>query len=100
MRKIYAALAVAGFVLPIWQFVRFTRDFGFDPVAFLTQPFANPAASMFACDLIVSAIVFWAFVFTQRVRHRWMYVVLTLLVGLSFALPLFLLARERNVGRE
>jgi hypothetical protein len=31
-------------------------------------------------------------------RHRWVYVALTLLVGLSFALPVFLFAREGKAG--
>ena len=96
MKKLYAALAVAGFLLPMSQFALFVRDHGLDAVAFLTLPFANFAASMFACDLLVSCVVFWVFVHQSRVPRRWMYVVMTLLVGLSFALPMFLLARERQ----
>lgn len=93
-KKLYAALAAAGFILPMSQFALFVRDHGFDPIAFLTLPFANAAASMFAFDLFVSCVVFWTWVYTQRVPHRWLYVAMTLLVGLSFALPLFLFARE------
>ena len=95
MKKVYAALAVPGFLLPVWQFALFVRDSGLDLGAFLSQPFVNAASSMFTLDLLISCAVFWAFVFTAKgIRHRWLYVALTLLVGLSFALPMFLIARE------
>ena len=97
MKKLYAVLAVPGFLLPMSQLLPFIRQSGFDVMAFMTQPFVNPASSMFALDLLVSCLVFWTFVFFEgQVRHRWLYVALTLLVGLSFALPLFLWARERT----
>lgn len=96
MKRLYAALAVPGFLLPMSQLLPFVRQSGFDVMAFMTQPFVNPASSMFAFDLLVSCLVFWTFAFMEgQVRHRWLYVALTLLVGLSFALPMFLLARER-----
>ena len=94
MKKLYAALAVAGFLLPMSQFVEFVREHGFDAAAFLTLPFANAAASVFAFDLLVSCVVFFTFVFTSNVPRKWSYVAMTLLVGLSFALPMFLFARE------
>lgn len=96
MKTLYATLAVLGFLLPMSQLFPFIRQSGFDLGAFLGQPFVNPASSMFALDLLVSCVVFWTFVsIERRVRHRWVYVALTLLVGLSFALPMFLFARER-----
>jgi hypothetical protein len=98
MRKLYAALAVAGFVLPMSQFVPFVREHGFDAGAFLTLPFANAVASMFAFDLLASCAAFWVLVYVSRVPHRWMYVAMTLLVGLSFALPMFLLALDPNTS--
>ncbi|HYC90964.1 MAG TPA: DUF2834 domain-containing protein [Thermoanaerobaculia bacterium] len=96
MRKLYAALAVAGFVLPMSQFALFVRDHGLDLQAFLTLPFANFPASTFAFDLLTSCVVFFVWVYTSRVPHRWLYVAMTLLVGLSFSLPMFLLARKRQ----
>ena len=97
MKTVYAVLAIPGFLLPLSQLFR-----GIHPATFLTQLFANPVSSMFALDLIVSCIVFWAFVYAESrrvgVRHAWLYVAFTLLVGLSFALPMFMLARERVVA--
>jgi hypothetical protein len=92
MKTLYAVLAVPGFLLPLSQLFR-----PFDLPAFLTLPFVNPISTMFAFDLIVSCLVFWMFVVAERrhVRRPWLYIALTLLVGLSFALPMFMLARER-----
>jgi hypothetical protein len=96
MRKLYAALAVAGFVLPMSQFALFVREHGLDAQVFLTLPFANFAASTFAFDLLTSCAVFFVWVYTSRVPHRWLYVAMTLLVGLSFSLPMFLLELQRS----
>jgi hypothetical protein len=93
MKRLYAALAVAGFLLPMSQLFPFLRHH--ELAAFFTLPFVNPVATMFTFDLLVSCAVFWVFVYSQSVRHRWLYVAMTLMVGLSFALPMFLLARER-----
>jgi hypothetical protein len=90
MKPVYITLAIVGFLLPLSQLP------GLHPTTFFPQAFANPVASMFTFDLLISSVAFWVLLFTQqRVRHRWLYVVLNLLVGLSFALPMFLLARER-----
>jgi Terpene cyclase DEP1 len=100
MKKIYLALAILGFILPMSQLVPFVREHGPDLGAFLTLPFANAVSSMFTLDLLASCAAFWAFVFASPVPRRWLYVALTLLVGLSFALPLFLYARSRDVPRH
>jgi hypothetical protein len=54
-----------------------------------------------AFDLTISVIVFWIFMFFEtnklQMKNPWMYVLATLLVGLSFALPLFLYFRERKL---
>ena len=94
MTKVLAALAVVGFLLPVSQFVPFFRN------PDLASLFATPITTMFTLDLLVSCTAFWVFAYVdgarRGVRHRWMYVAMTLLVGLSFALPMYLLARERT----
>jgi hypothetical protein len=58
-------------------------------------------SSFFAVDLIISAIVFWVFLYREAQRYhmgnRWVYVVTTLIIGPSFALPLFLYFRESRI---
>jgi hypothetical protein len=98
MKKIYLILALAGFVVPVWQLALFASEHGADPLEFGRQIVANHVSAAFGADLVISSVVFWFFMTEERsrtVRHRWLYVVLNLCVGLSFALPLFLFARER-----
>jgi hypothetical protein len=60
--------------------------------------FGNPVAAFFVMDVVVSALVLWAFIFAEGrrlgMRNLWVYVVCTLTVGVSLALPLFLYFRE------
>ncbi len=102
MRGLYLVAAVAGTVLPYGSFLPFFRENGLDVGAFVGHAFANPVAAGFGWDVIVSSVAFWGFAFTearrQSMKHVWLYVACNLLVGLSLALPLFLLAREARVG--
>jgi hypothetical protein len=63
--------------------------------------FANNFMKGAAMDLTISVIVFWIYAFVEarrlRMKNPWVYVLATLLVGLSFALPLFLHFRERQL---
>jgi heme/copper-type cytochrome/quinol oxidase subunit 4 len=60
-------------------------------------------SSFFAVDLIVTAIVFWVHLYREAQRwlmaNWWVYILATLLVGPSFALPLFLYFRESRIER-
>ena len=104
MSPMYLVLAIAGFVLPYSQLIPFFIEHGFDLSLLWSQLFANQISTDFAFDLIVSSIVFWIFVFREGTRlglkYLWIYVVLNLVIGLSFALPLFLWMRSRHLERE
>jgi len=98
MKRFYLVLCVLGTVLPYWQFLQFFGDGGgLDFVGFLGAATANPVAAGFSIDLVLSSVVFWAFLFTDGrrhgVRHLWVCVAANLLVGLSLALPLYLYRR-------
>jgi hypothetical protein len=99
-RTIYALLAVAGTVLPLWQLVRFLSRYGPDAGEFVSQLFGTPIASFFAIDVIVSSIVLITFVLIDGSRRGmktlWLPIVANLLVGVSLALPLFLWMREKS----
>jgi len=98
---VYKVLCVVGIIFP-WLFI---AGFLVRPDAsitlFMTSIFANQAATAVAADLIVSAVVFFAYVYYEGrsigMKHLWMYVPATLFVGLSFGLPLFLLMRARKL---
>jgi hypothetical protein len=102
MKRIYLALAALGLIVPYYFFIKFLIQYGFDLSEFTKQLFASPISTFFAVDLLISALVFWGFLYQEAQRSHitnwWVYIVATLLVGLSFAIPLFLYTRE--VRRE
>jgi hypothetical protein len=99
-RHLYAALSAAGAVLPFVPFLPWLATHGLDVPLFLRDLFANGVAGAFAIDIIVSAVVVCAFVLIEGrrvgVRHLWAPIV-GILVGVCFALPLFLYLRERRL---
>lgn len=101
MRRLYLLLAIVGFVLPYYFFLSFLLANGLNVGLLLSQLFANDISSFFAVDLIITAVVLMIFVYrdSQRVGtgNWWMYIVTTLTIGRSFALPLFLHFRESRM---
>jgi hypothetical protein len=101
LQTIYLTLCILGFVLPYSQFVPFLAEHGLDFKLFFEQLFTNRISSFFAMDILVSSIAFWIFVFYEDTRSQMklllVYVVSNLIIGLSFALPLFLLIRQRHL---
>jgi hypothetical protein len=99
--SIYLVLSILGFVLPYSQLIPFVASNGFDLSLFWSQLFINQASSDFALDLFVSSAVFWIFVFKEGTRLNLkflgVYVLSNLIIGLSFALPLFLWVRSRHL---
>lgn len=104
LRHLYLGLAVLGLLLPYSQFVPWLLAHGANVPLLLRELFANRIAAGFALDVIVAALVVIAFVLSEsrRVRMRgiWMPIGGVVLVGVSFALPLFLYMRERKLERS
>jgi len=100
-KGIYAALCVLGFVVPYYFFVRFVAEHGLDFSMLARQVFATPASSFFAADVIVSSVVLWVFIFREAGKRSipfwWICLIANLAVGVSLALPLFLLLREIQI---
>jgi hypothetical protein len=94
MNRFYLFSAVAGTVLPFTFLVRFVLANGLNASEFARRLFQNDIAMFFAMDVVIAAVVLWAFVFAEgrkmAMRHLWVYVLGTVLVGVSLALPLFL----------
>ena len=103
MQIIYIILSIFGLVLPYSHFLSFIADNGLNLFLFLEQLFANQISSFFAFDVFVSSVVFFVFVFKEgrrlQMKWLWFYVVLSLTIGLSFALPLFLGMRSQNLSK-
>jgi len=100
-KPVYLILAFTGFILPYYFLISFLVTHGFDGRLFLTQLFGTPISTFFAVDLVISCVVFAVFLRQEAERnamkHQWVYWLSLLTVGLSFALPLFLWAREAHL---
>ena len=98
MRKIYLIGAILGTIIPYSFFFQFLANNGLDISLFVKQMFGTPIAAFFVMDVLISALVLWAFVFSEGrrlgMKNLWVYVLSTLVVGVSLALPLFLYFRE------
>ena len=100
-KNIFLILAIIGFIAPYYFFVQVPPENLLDLPALIQPLFANNFMKGVAMDLTVSVIVFWVYVFIEssnlQMKYPWLYLLATLLVGLSFALPLFLYFRERRL---
>jgi len=104
VKILYLLAAILGAILPLSQLVPFLTTHGLDLKLFFTFLFSNGVSGFFGMDVIVSSLVLWIFVFSEGrrlgMRRLWVYIVCNLAVGVSLALPLFLLFRQRTLDRE
>src|SRR5215470_5518824 len=94
---VFACLALLGAALPLSAFVPFVVANGLDTTLFIRQLTQTPVSRFFAWDVVISAVTLWVFVFLEgrrlKMKNLWIYVLCTLLVGVSLGLPLFLFFR-------
>ncbi len=101
MKNVYLLLAVLGAVVPYIFFLEHFAAAGPGIRDFLAAVFANPAASGFAADVLISSVVLWVFLYASgHGRRAWLIVPLNLLIGLSCALPAYLYLRARAAEAE
>jgi hypothetical protein len=102
-RHFYLVCCVLGLLLPYSQLVPWLLEHGLNVTVFCRELFANRISSFFAIDVIVSAIVLLWFIQSEGRRLRvgllWLPTVGTLVVGVSFGLPLFLFLRQVRLDR-
>ena len=102
-RHFYLVCCVLGLVLPYSQFVLWLFEHGLNVTLFFRELFANRISTFFAIDVIISAIVLIWFIQSEGKRLRvgllWLPTVGTLVVGVSFGLPLFLFLSEVTLKR-
>ena len=103
-KRLYLLLATAGAVLPYSQFLPWFRKHGFNGSVLWSDLFANGISAFFGVDVIVSAVVLFAFIAIENrrrpVRLWWVPILATLGVGVSLGLPLFLYLREQGWDRR
>ncbi|GAB5405362.1 MAG: hypothetical protein Aurels2KO_35930 [Aureliella sp.] len=101
MDRFYAFLAGLGATVPMLYFV---GAFHGDIVPLASVPdvlFANSVAGGLTSDLFIASAAFWAYILSRDSGPKpWPFMVLNLLVGLSFALPLYLYFECRRARKS
>ena len=104
LQRALLALTVVGFLVPNTMLAVFIAEHGVDPGGYLGEWFESLPAAQLAADVGIAFVAFalWAAWEGRRIGMStwWVPIPASLLVGLCFALPLFLLLRERFQSRE
>jgi putative Ca2+/H+ antiporter (TMEM165/GDT1 family) len=99
---LFLALAAVGFLVPNTMVAVFLVEHGLDLGAYFGAWTASLPAAQLAADIGIAFVAFalWAAWEGRRLQMRswWLPVPASLLVGLCFALPLFLFLRERKLA--
>ena len=98
---IYVLLCLVGAILPFSQFLPWLSENGLN-LLLAWQQIGSDALSAFAwADLLVSSVAAITFIIIEsrriQLRHYWLPIAATCIVGLSLGLPLFLLMRHRHL---
>jgi hypothetical protein len=103
MKHVYLALCVIGFLLPYSQFVPWLTTHGLNLPLLIHDLFANRISAFFGLDVLISAIVTWIIITTEGhrlgIRHLWLPIIATGVVGASLGLPLFFYLRQLHMDR-
>ena len=103
LRHLYLVLCILGILLPYSQFTPWFVEHGVDFPLFFRQLFANRISAFFGMDVIVSSLVLWLLVFSERnrlgIKRLSLPVLASLAVGVSLGLPLFLYMRQVHLNR-
>jgi hypothetical protein len=99
--RLLLVLTVVGFIVPNVLLGIFIADEGFDVSGYFSLWTDSTPSTQLTLDLSIAALAFlvWAALEgpRSRVGYWWVVYPATLLVGLCFGLPLFLLLRERAI---
>ena len=88
-----------GVIIPYAEFISWVSQHGLQLGAFARELFSTRIGAFFGLDVVLSALALFVFVFAEgraiAIRHIWLPIIATLLVGVSLGLPLFLYMRQR-----
>lgn len=102
MRALYLSLALIGAILPYSQFIPWVAEHGLSLPLMFRELFSTRIGAFFGCDVLISAVVLIGFIrregAKQEIRHLWVPIAATCLIGVSCGLPLFLYMRERRTA--
>jgi len=97
--RFLAAMTVVGFLIPNAMVIAFVVQEGLDTGRYFGLWVDSLPSLQLTIDLALVSLVFavWSMIDAHRRSARWWYVIpATLLVGICFAVPLYLFLRERQ----
>jgi len=109
MKKLYLSLAIIGFIVPNILVAMESMESGnillySNPIATLEGMFANRISTIFMIDLLFAVVVFfiWTYIDSKKAKVQkiglvW---VLTMLLGLAGAFPLYLYLKEKAISND
>ena len=105
MKKIiYALLSLLGILSTSFYIVPFVKTNGFDYKLFLNQMFLNDVSSFFVVNMIVVTGIVVVFIILEQlkspIRFSWLALMGTLIFGISFGLPFYLMLREFSLKKK
>lgn len=96
IKHIYLLLSILGAIIPYVFFAQFINLNGASLGEFVKGLFVNGAAGGFSADVLVSSVVFWIYIYQdKKLKQKWPFIALNLLVGLSCALPFYFYKKEK-----
>ena len=99
MRYVFLLLAIVGTVLPMYYFVSWFEEFGYDLGAMVEAWNVNDATTGLVYDLTVAAVALLIWIVYESVTtKRWLNLLAipaTFCIGVSCGLPLYLYLRMR-----
>ena len=100
--RLLLVLTIVGFVVPNVLLGIFIADEGVDVSGYFSMWTDSTPSTQLMADLVIAALAFFVWAAHEGPRagitHWWVCIPASLLVGLCFGLPLFLLMRERALN--
>lgn len=102
LRLLWLALAIWGTVHPMFYFVSWFQENGYNIMAMVDAWHANAASSGLVWDLTIAAVTLTIFVLIESIKDRnWLGLLAipaTYMIGVSCGLPLYLFLRSGSRG--
>ncbi len=99
LRGLYLILAIWGAIHPMYYFMQWFADNGFDLIGMADAWHANAASSGLVWDLTIAAITLTVWILSETIAKRdWLRLIAipaTFCIGVSCGLPLYLFLRSR-----
>lgn len=105
MKAFYVSLCILGTALPLYQFIPWLLENGFSAGLLFDEAFGSRLSAFAWFDVIISGVVVLGFIvadghYRLKMKNLAAPVVALFIVGVSLALPLFLLLREYRLEED